>query len=63
MKKMNAIMDIRNEKLDAVAGLKVIGKADYKLSVQHRLTKAARQKNSHFLSQTLSHSTLRITQA
>ncbi len=35
MKKMNAIMDtLRNEKLDAVAGLKVIGKADYKLSVK-----------------------------
>ena len=60
---MNAIMDtLRNEKLDAVAGLKVIGKADYKLSVKTD-TKAARQKNSHFLSQTLSHSTLRITQA
>ena len=35
MKKMNAIMDtLRNEKLEAVAGLKVIGKADYKLSVK-----------------------------
>ena len=35
MKKMNAIMDtLRNEKLDSVAGLKVIGKADYKLSVK-----------------------------